>query len=93
MKNKITVEGDVKSESGTSKNGKAFTERYQEGYLHVLGAKFPKSCRIPLYDNARPYPAGDFETDQDVEINDYGRLVVKRELVLHHVAPAAAAKA
>ncbi len=91
-KSRVTVDGEVKTASGTSKNGKPYTERFQDAYLHVAGAKFPKSCKVMLYDNARPYAAGEYETEQDIEINEYGKLVVMRELVLHPAAQLAAAK-
>ena len=86
---RVTIEAGVKTESGTSSKGKAFTSRSQSAYLHEAGKKFPTSCTIPLYDGAREYPAGEFDTTQDLEINEFGRLQVKRELLL---TPAPAGK-
>ena len=80
-KTKVTIEDEVKTDNGVSKDGKPWTERYQEAFLHN-GGRFPKSCKVTLYDNARPYRGGDYETEQELEISDYGRLQVKRELAL-----------
>lgn len=87
--NRVTIASGEKQESGTSKNGKAFTERYQEAYLHEVGKPYPTSCRLPLWDNARPYPTGEFQTAQELEISEFGRLQVKRDLVLSPFTPAA----
>jgi hypothetical protein len=88
-KTRVTIDSDLKVEHGTSKNGKPYTERYQEAYLHVAGAKYPKACKLSLYENGRPFPVGDYETEQEVYINDYNKLRVKSEIAL---APVAAAK-
>lgn len=80
--NKVTIDSEAQTESGTSKNGKPFTERYQSAYLHEAGKKFPTSCKLPLWDNARPYAQGDYSTEQALEISEFGRLQVKRDLVL-----------
>lgn len=83
---RVTIEAGVKTESGTSRTGKAFTSRSQSAYLHEAGKKFPTSCKIELYDGAREYAAGEFDTSQDLEISEFGRLQVKRDLVLQPVA-------
>jgi hypothetical protein len=90
---RVTIASDRKTETGVSKNGKPFTENFQDAYLHEPGKKYPTSCRVALYDNARPYQQGEYETSQDVEINDFGRLVVRRDLVLTQAAPLAAVDA
>ena len=79
---RVIIEPGVKTESGTSSKGKPFTSRSQSAYLQEPGKKFPTSCKIELYDGAREYPAGDFDSTQDLEISEFGRLQVKRELML-----------
>lgn len=87
---KVTIASGVKTNQGRSDSGKEFNERYQDAYLHEAGKQYPTSCKVMLYDNARPFAEGDYDTKQDVEINQYGKLRVKTELVL---APVAASKA
>lgn len=83
---RVTIEAGVKTDSGVSSKGKQYTSRSQSAYLHEAGKKFPTSCKIELYDGAREYAAGDFESSQDLEISEFGRLQVKRDLVLSAVA-------
>jgi hypothetical protein len=82
MKTKVTIDGPEQVERGTSKNGKAFEERFQQAYLHEPGKKFPTSCKLPLWDGARPYAPGDYETDQQLEVSEFNRLHVVREIAL-----------
>ena len=86
---RVIIEPGVKTESGTSSKGKPFTSRSQSAYLQEAGKKYPTSCKIELYDGAREYPAGNFDSSQDLEISEFGRLQVKRELML---SPAPSAK-
>lgn len=79
---RVTIEGDLQTNNGRSSSGKEFTERFQNAYLHVAGSKYPKSCKVMLWDNARPYAPGDYDTTQDLEINEFGKLRVKTDLVL-----------
>lgn len=76
---KVTIASDVKSKPFEKGDG---TERYQDAYLHEAGKPFPTSCKVRLYDNARPYAQGEYETKQDVEVNSFGVLRVKTELAL-----------
>lgn len=85
---RVTVASEMKQESGRSASGKDYTEKWQEGYLHEAGKPYPTSCKIPLYDNARPFPLGEFQTEQALEINQFNRLRVKTDLLLSPV-PAA----
>lgn len=86
-KTRISIEGDALSERGVSKNGKAYEERWQQAYMHEKGKRFPTSCKLPLWDGARPYAPGEYETDQQLEISEFNRLQVSRELKLSPAAP------
>lgn len=82
---RVTVASGKKSESGKKQDGSNWTQEYQEAYLHEEGKRFPTSCRIVLYDGARPFAEGDMQTDQRLKIDQYGKLRVESDLALSPV--------
>jgi hypothetical protein len=88
-KTRITIEGNEQIDRGKTSDGQPFEERFQQAYLHEEGKRFPTSCRVRLFDNARAFQPGDYDTEQSVQISKYGRLEVVRDLEL---TPAPAAK-
>lgn len=84
---RVTVASDKKIDTGrNAQTGKEWKQEYQDGYLHEAGKPYPTSCRIPLYDGARPFPLGEMQTDQRLEIDQYGKLRVQSDLALSPVA-------
>lgn len=81
--NRVTISSDKLTDRGRNeKTGKDWEQSYQEAYFHEAGKPYPTSCKLPLYDNARPFPKGEYQTEQALEINEYGKLRVKSDLQL-----------
>jgi len=87
---RVTIASNEKTEPYTDSNGRPASARYQDAYLHEPGKPYPTSCKLPLYEAARAYAPGEYETGQDLEINNFGKLRVRSEIALRPVAAAAA---
>lgn len=83
---RVTIASGKKSESGKKADGTSWTQEFQEAYLHEDGKKYPTSCRVMLYDGARPFSEGEMQTDQRLKIDQYGKLRVESDLQLSPVA-------
>lgn len=65
----------------SSRTGKDYMIREQEGYLHGLGA-YPVKCRIPLEDDQTPYAPGIYEFRLPLSVGRFEALQVNRQLGL-----------
>lgn len=86
MKTKITIASGEKFEKYKDADGRNAEARFQDAYIHEQGKPYPTSCKLPLYGDSRPFPEGEYETEQAVEVNQFNKLRVKSELELSRVA-------
>lgn len=70
----IQPNAEVRTQSGTSKNGKPYTINKQEGWLHNFRDPYPTKINIALQSNATPYAPGMYEIDlvNSVMVDRYG---------------------
>lgn len=59
------------------RTGNPVTFREQQGYVHLEGKAYPVEFNIPLGDNQKPYPVGDYELDEkSFSVSRFGNLEV-----------------
>lgn len=76
----IHPNAEVRTQSGTSKNGKPYSINKQEGWLHNFRDPYPTKINIALQANATPYAPGTYEINlvDSVMVDRYGELTFGR---------------
>lgn len=88
---KIEVKStEVNTKAGNSKrSGKPYSIREQVAYLHVQGEAYPVRCVLVLEDGQEAYPAGMYETANELYVGDFGQLTASRRMALTPIRKAA----
>lgn len=80
---RITIESpDVREKSGKKKDGSPFSLRIQEGWVY-LGLAHPERIELPIWEDQKPYPVGEYTLDpSSFIVNRFRSLELKRSLSL-----------
>lgn len=83
MNLKIEIESTELEERTITTDKGDFTVREQQAYLCVLDTKYPKQFTLQIGKDAKPYGPGNYRMcDDNLFINRFGQLALKRELNL-----------
>ena len=81
---KILIDSaEVKTKSGTSKAGRPYTIREQEGYLES-GKRYPTAIKLNLENDQPAHPPGEYSIDFDKSVyaDRFGSLALSSSPVL-----------
>jgi hypothetical protein len=73
---------EVKTRSGTSQRGKAYTINEQAAYMHKGGDPYPEKIKINLENGQPPYMAGNYSlASSSFYVDQFGGIAVRPILV------------
>jgi len=64
----------VKERSGTSKAGKPYHIREQQGFVYLNGEPYPQKLTIPLGDGQAPHAKGNYSLTPEFFVGQFGDL-------------------
>jgi hypothetical protein len=66
----------VRTKEGTSKQGKPYKIREQQGFVYLNGEPYPQKFVLPLSSDQAPYPPGTYDLTPEFFVGNFGDLRV-----------------